>query len=336
MKLYLCFAISLLAATTSAHASDVVDQCRAVAEIMGRDDSSKTLDMKLSSTVYENTCSGKQVKAGFDYNSSAATYIDFLPVKSNLNLSGRKEKAEYFCNTYNSADSMSLSQTSTSSPVVREAIEAWRQCVLANNDVWLRVNPTTSAGTFFFDLKRLSRDAVFKGVRVAKGDLTCTASPKDAQGNYAPRTVDATTSIRLTEELLSVSCVRGPVTDGPLTYLPETSFVIDTTLANLPVVIPQDASLGARYGTQLTADMQAMFAETQRELAALRGRTIQFTRTKGKYASMYQGGDPAPPCPEGYGQAFEDQFYSDAPGGRGIGMNSRVCWRFVEASAAAH
>lgn len=308
------------------------DRCRVVAELMARDDSANTLQLKYADLAYDNYCEGQQAKQGIDFSSAGSFFGYGMFGDNQTDASWREEKVKQFCKTHNRQIGLDLYANGTSSMVVRESVRAWQACVTANKDVQIEIESTSPAG-FQIKLLRGRENAEFRGLRFHEGRASCLATfPEIGTKAEDTKTVNSKTRFSLDDgQQRVISCKRTPNKDKDGNeFFPQITLDIITNYGSMPVTLASDTRLGTPvYVSQWNAKYQDQKIGYERRVATLEARRPESQIVcNGSNVSHIQDVSYPAACPAGWSERERRSFVATG-GSNGIGYRCLLCERLT-------
>lgn len=249
------------------------DQCRAILDATGRDESYQQSHLTIANYAYEQLCSGRQARADIDINTGVSAVIEALPVRFTGAFSSRREKVQHFCKTQEEWGSQRAEQFNWRSNVVREAIAAFLTC-RSMEDVNIHFE-SRDARLFSVGLTRTRRNARFKGLTVVSdGEVACDAPNRGWFGGRM--NVDSSTVVSLSEDLWTITCIREPISIGASgdRLVPRALVQIETSEHNLQIPLPEEHLLGPATAREFRESLAALDRRIKSSFSELRSVSV--------------------------------------------------------------
>lgn len=198
------------------------DGCADVLALTGRDELYSYERQEAMREIYDQYCSGKQMKSGVNLDLG----VEDLLGGFNLGVGTTKDKVESVCREYEDIARRAQSSLQQASIVVKEAIAAWRDCkqIAANG---LDIDPKVQHTQFAIDFRRWgARDVVLNGFNYDARFAECRGATTAGEDQV----LDRTSKVLLTDDTSwSAVCRRHPKEIGSITYYPEVEVIVPTS-----------------------------------------------------------------------------------------------------------
>jgi len=281
------FAAALVTFAMSGSAQQVEDNCAEVLRLAGRDETLVTRRLIAAKYIYDQYCSGSATKQGVNLSLGVSEMLESF----DLGFGSVDQRVSQLCKTYSEHGFTDEASLTRSSLVVRDAIEAWKQCKALSAREF-KVVPQAGDTSFNVDfVQGTGRPVTINGVFYPDAAADCFAKIGQAPSVRVARNTVVTIQNAIP---WAVTCIRKPQKATGETIYPAFEFSVPTSGLTFRMSIPR-TSLPS-YAT--VKEVASAIADVQTQLKMLPQSldidcvTI-YTDTRGKSPAVSS-------CPAGY------------------------------------
>lgn len=271
-------------------AASGADDCTLIPKLMGVDRYGYDGVEQKYGYFYSRYCEGTEVRSDINMDSAAEAVINYIPVKGRLGFGSAKEKLRHICRTQGSED-WSLSQQSTAEQtVVREAIDAYNQCLSMQNTRLSLASKDASTFSIGLQLRSTRIPVQFSGLEIGgpgKDAVECSAPPQPDSMKKSVK-ISGNTRVALADTLWTITCHRRmqkkPGSDEG--FYPKITVQVNTSDRSLSLALPASTYFGpetAEEMKQLVDGLQARYMADLKKIRSVRFYQASVTRGDNGY-----------------------------------------------------